>query len=257
MITAGIDAGSRMIKVVLLDAASGRIVGSGRCDQGVRQETDARRLFDKVLEDSGVRHEDVQAIVATGYARKALRFADRALTEISCHAAGVHKLVPAARSVVEIGGQDSKVLILDGEGAVEDFFMNDRCAAGTGRFLEMVAERLEAPLDRFGPLAEAAENALSISSTCAVFAETEIVGLLASGTAREDIARGVQAAVAGRIASLAGRDLPNPVVFTGGVAAVTGMKTALETALARSVRICPDPFLSGALGAAILAAAND
>jgi len=156
--------------------------------------------------------------------------------------------------VVEIGGQDSKLLRLDETGAVRDFAMNDRCAAGTGRFLEMVADRLDAGLGDLGPLAAGAATPASISSTCVVFAETEIIALLAAGTGRGDIVAGVQHAIAERVATMAGRSVTPPLVFTGGVALVPGMADALARAMGCDLTVPPDPQLTGALGAAVLAA---
>ena len=162
-------------------------------------------------------------------------------------------MCPQARTVVEIGGQDSKLLRLDANGAVRDFAMNDRCAAGTGRFLEMVAEKLDCGLDDLGRLARASTQPAAISSMCAVFAETEIIGLLASGCRPEDIVAGVQHAVASRVAAMAGGAVQAPVVFTGGVARIDGMAEALAAALSHPISVCPQPEFTGALGAAILA----
>lgn len=255
MICAGIDAGSRAIKGVLYDTDLGEMLATGMVDQGIRQESLARGLFEELLGRGNVGAGDVAAVVATGYGRNLIRFADRAVTEITCHATGVRRLVPRAASVVEIGGQDSKVIRLSANGGVQDFAMNDRCAAGTGRFLEMVAVRLEVDLDQLGDLARASRAPAAISSMCVVFAETEIVGLLASGTAPEDIVAGVQQAVAMRVAALAGRGLPSPVCFTGGVASVPGMAEALGAALDQPVDVAPSPHLTGALGAALHASA--
>ncbi|MEK7994186.1 MAG: acyl-CoA dehydratase activase [Planctomycetota bacterium] len=253
MICAGIDAGSRAIKVVLIDADSLEIVGRGLADQGVEQDKLAAGLFKKVLKSNGATAKDVAAIVATGYGRTAVSIADTTITEIPCHAVGVHRLVPDARTVIDIGGQDSKLVRLDGAGRVRDFAMNDRCAAGTGRFLEVTAKRLGVELDALGRLAAGSRRPAAISSMCVVFAETEITGLLACGTGREDIVAGVQAAIASRIVGMAGRNVEPPIIFTGGVALVSGMTAALQTALGQAVTVAPEPQMTGALGAAILA----
>ncbi|HUV65281.1 MAG TPA: acyl-CoA dehydratase activase [Sedimentisphaerales bacterium] len=254
MICAGIDAGSRTIKVVLIDTDSLEIVGKGLTDQGVEQDKLASGLFKKVLKSSGATEKDVAATVATGYGRNAVGIADTTITEITCHAVGVHRLMPTARTVIDIGGQDSKLVRLDGSGKVRDFAMNDRCAAGTGRFLEVTAVRLGVELDTLGKLAAGSRRPAAISSMCVVFAETEITGLLACGTGREDIVAGVQAAIASRIVAMAGRNIEPPIVFTGGVAMVSGMAAALQTALGQTVTVAPQPQMTGALGAAILAA---
>jgi len=249
----GIDAGSRAIKIALVDSRDGRLIATACADQGIRQEQLAMGLLDDLLAAESMTRDAVGRIVATGYARRLLSAADTTITEITCHARGVRHLVPEARTIVEIGGQDSKLIWLEESGRVRDFAMNDRCAAGTGRFLEMVAERLEVELGRIGDLARRATHPAIISSMCVVFAETEIIGLLAGGTAPADIVAGVQAAIATRIVSMAGRRTASPVLFTGGVARIDGMDAALAEALHLPVAVAPHPQFTGALGAALLA----
>jgi predicted CoA-substrate-specific enzyme activase len=253
MITCGIDAGSRAIKIVLFDRQRGAVLAAGAADQGVQQDRLARQLYERLLAESGVVSERVNACAATGYGRNIIRFADRTITEITCHAVGVHHVWPEARTVVDIGGQDSKVVRLGADGAVEDFAMNDRCAAGTGRFLEVLAQRLELELDELGEIAARSTQPAVISSMCVVFAETEIVGLLAAGAEPADIVAGVQASIVRRVATMAGRQVCPPVAFTGGGALVSGMDRALARVLEQPVRVVPDPRMTGALGAAILA----
>lgn len=253
MIYTGVDAGSRAIKIVLIDSESMQVIAKGLTDQGVEQDKLTSQLFVKVLTDHSINKKDISAIVATGYGRAAVSIADTTITEITCHAAGVCHLIPQAKTIIDIGGQDSKLLRLDGDGKVRDFAMNDRCAAGTGRFLEVVAQRLDVELDLLGKLAAESQNPAAISSMCVVFAETEITGLLADGKAKQDIIAGVQTAIANRIVSMAGRNIDLPVIFTGGVAMISGMDTALEAALGKSVTVSHDPQMTGALGAAILA----
>lgn len=284
MIYAGIDAGSRAIKVVLLrapnkvpfESAQGREPGLRLCSgpracrvverlacvsapQGPLPQRHAEELYRSVLTQHGIQADDVRYVVATGYARSNVRFANSTITEITCHAAGVHHLLPDVRTVVEIGGQDSKILWLSPSGTVRDFAMNDRCAAGTGRFLEMVASRMERTVDEMGLLACPSAKPVAISSMCAVFAETEIIGLLASATRCEDfqnIVAGVQQAVASRIAAMAGGSVTPPLAFTGGVALLAGMDKALAAALGQAVVVPPKPQFTGALGAALLARAE-
>ena len=253
MICAGIDAGSRAIKIILIETENMKVVAKGLTDQGVEQDRLATSLFRNVLEKHGIKKKDVATIVATGYGRNAVSIADTTITEITCHAVGVHHLVPDSMTIIDIGGQDSKLLRLDSNGRVRDFVMNDRCAAGTGRFLEVVAERIGVKLEALGQLAANSTNPAAISSMCVVFAETEITGLLASGTTREDIVAGVQSSIATRIISMAGRSAEPPVIFTGGVAMVSGMADAMQNALWQTITVCPDPQMTGALGAAILA----
>jgi len=253
MIYAGIDAGSRAIKVVLIDADGSRIMAKSHADQGIEQDRLACELFDKTLGESGIQKSDVGRIVATGYGRSAIHIADTTITEITCHAVGVRHLVPEVRTIIDIGGQDSKLVRLDGNGKVRDFAMNDRCAAGTGRFLEVVAGRLGIPVGDLGAMASRSNSPAAISSMCVVFAETEIIGLLSCGRPGEDIVAGVQNAIASRIVAMAGRSVETPVIFTGGVARISGMDAALQTALGRPVAISPEPQMTGALGAALLA----
>lgn len=254
MIHAGIDAGSRTVKVVLFDGARRRVAGMGLCDQGVNQGRIAAGLLRDVLREARVGRRDVGRIIATGYGRDAVGAADTTITEITCHARGVGFVCPTARTVVDIGGQDSKLIRLDADGKVRDFVMNDRCAAGTGRFLEVLAARFRVDMAGLGKLAGRARRPAAISSMCVVFAETEIVGLMADGERAESIVAGVQASMAARLLAMAGRSLDVPVAFTGGVALVPGMARALEKAFSCRVRVVKDPQFTGALGAALLAA---
>ncbi|NQU23608.1 MAG: 2-hydroxyglutaryl-CoA dehydratase [Candidatus Nealsonbacteria bacterium] len=253
-ICAGIDAGSRTLKVVLLDADRMQPVAFEVVDQGIQQNALASQVLGRLLVSNGIARGDVRSIVATGYGRKLIEAADDAVTEITCQACGVHHQLPETRTIVDIGGQDSKLVRLGPSGVVEDFAMNDRCAAGTGRFLEVLATRLSVELADLGRLVDESRMPAIISSMCVVFAETEIVGLLASGTSPADIVAGVQASIAIRLAAMAGRHLREPVVFTGGVALVPGMDAALQSALESPVAVAPDPQITGALGAAVLAA---
>ena len=253
MIGVGIDAGSRAIKITLVDADRLETVIEGLVDQGVRQDKLVMELFEDLLGQSGVRRTDIGRIVATGYGRNRIDMADTTITEITCHAAGVRHRIPDAMTVIDIGGQDSKFMRLTPAGAVRDFSMNDRCAAGTGCFLEVVSTKLGVNLTEMGKLASQSQKPAVISSMCVVFAETEIIGLLSQGTPPEDIIAGVQHSLAARIAGMAGKNAAAPVVFTGGVALIRGMDQALAKTLKQKVIIAPDPQMTGALGAAILA----
>ncbi|MHB1457101.1 MAG: acyl-CoA dehydratase activase [Armatimonadota bacterium] len=253
MIYAGIDAGSRAIKIVILDGDTQEILASGITDQGINTNNLVNDLFMTLLHETGLSREDIAGVVATGYARNIIDVADRTVTEITCHARGVRHLAPDARTIVEIGGQDSKLLKLDESGTLYDFVMNDRCAAGTGRFLEIVASRFDIDIRRLGEMAAGSANPAPISSMCVVFAETEIIGLLSSGVLPEDIVAGVQDSVASRVVAMAGRRTESPIVFTGGVALVDGMGKALERSFGKPVLIVPSPQLTGAIGAAIIA----
>ena len=251
---AGIDAGSRALKIVILNADTHAVTASAIEDQALAPDAQAARLFERMLSETGCTRVDVARIVATGYARNAISIADATITEITCHACGVHHVAPQARTVIEIGGQDSKLLRLNDDGSVYDFAMNDRCAAGTGRFLEVVAQRLGIALSDLGPLARHSVAPAAISSMCIVFAETEIIGLLAAGVAACDIVAGVQRSIAARVTAMIGRSVSEPVVFTGGVALVPGMAKALAETLGHPIHVSPQPQFTGALGAALLAA---
>jgi predicted CoA-substrate-specific enzyme activase len=193
--------------------------------------------------------------VATGYGRITAKFATKTITEITCHARGAHYLHPATRTIVDIGGQDCKVIRLDEDGNVADFAMNDKCAAGTGRFLEVIANVFKVPLEELGEMAGGDAPLVPINNTCTVFAETEIISLVARGECAESILKGVFTSIASRVAGIASRiGVNGDVFFSGGVAKNFGVVTALE-----SVLNCPvfvpdfDPQLVGALGAAVLA----
>lgn len=253
---AGIDAGSRAIKIVIYDDTTDEISAHGIADQSVNINDACLELFNKTLADIRLDDSSIDGIAATGYARNIVEFADRTITEITCHARGVQSLIPDVRAIIEIGGQDSKVIKFDDNGVLYDFSMNDRCAAGTGRFIEMVASRFDTDIQKLGEMSVKSNNPASINSTCVVFAETEIIGLLTSGIKPEDIIAGVQNSIASRISTMAGRNIKPPVVFTGGVALVDGMSEALSKSIGSKVIVSPYPQFTGALGAAIIASEN-
>jgi len=254
MLVCGIDLGARTCEVVILDAGTTERLTGAMADTGHDPARTATRLFEECLAGLGARREDIARVVATGYGRASLPFADEAVTEITCHARGVRHFLPDARTIVDIGGQDSKVIVLDGSGAVVDFAMNDRCAAGTGRFLEIVSRILDLDLDQLGEVAASATHPVEITSMCAVFAESEVIGLLARGTPRQDVLAGVHASIARRIASLASRlQVGPPAVFTGGVARNQGMVGAVGRALGLELNVPPEPQMTGAIGAALIA----
>ena len=195
-------------------------------------------------------------VVSTGYGRHGLSFANKSVTEIMCHAKGAHFMIPETRTIVDIGGQDSKAIAVDEHGAVKDFAMNDKCAAGTGRFLEVMAGVLEVgSVDNMGPLSLKGEYPCRISSTCTIFAESEVISLRAEGRSREDLIAGVHRAVASRVGMMAKRLRISPeLVFTGGVAKNIGMKAALEEEFGMGIMVPEEPQITGALGAALIAA---
>jgi len=253
MKVAGIDAGSRAIKIVLYDTESRTVLHRGMCDQGIRQEALASERLDQMLFEVNLRRSDIGRMVATGYGRASLSFVQEAITEITCHARGVREQIPDVGTVIDIGGQDSKAIWLDRQGDVRDFMMNDRCAAGTGRFLEVLADRLGVSVKELGDQAVQSAQPIPISSTCVVFAETEIIGLLASNVDPRDIAAGVLKAIASRMAAMIARRTAEPVYLTGGVARVPGIADRLAEALGCPVSLTADPEYTGAFGAALLA----
>lgn len=253
MFFAGIDVGSLSTKAVLLNGQG--IQSHCTIPTGSNPRQAGERAFQSALDLSGLGKEQVSYAVGTGYGRINLPFVNRTVTELTCHAKGAHYLNPQVRTVIDIGGQDSKVIQVDSRGNMVDFAMNDKCAAGTGRFLEVMAKALEISLEDIGHCALQSRNPCSINNTCAVFAESEVISLLASGNLKHDIAAGLHAAVAQRIGNMVKRiGLAQEVVFVGGVAKNIGAKKALEDFLEiRFSSVAQDPQLNGALGAAVLA----
>jgi predicted CoA-substrate-specific enzyme activase len=252
MLTAGIDVGSVNTKVVILDPADGRIVGRGVRPTGHRPRATAAAALEACLVEAGIGRAALGRVVATGYARHSVELADDTVTEIRAAALGARHWHPGCRTLIDIGGQDSKVLGLDDDCRVSDFVMNDRCAAGTGHFLSVLAVRLNVPLEQFGPLGLSSRRPVAISSLCVVMAESEILSLVAADTPVEDIIAGLHDALARRVANMAARIPVRPeVVFTGGVAADAGMARALGAAFDVEVRVCREPLHAAALGAAL------
>jgi len=250
---AGIDIGSLSTDVVLLDRG-GNVAGSAVVATGASTRKACAEALGRALAEAGGTESDVAFAVATGYGRESVASAGLRVTEITCHARGARHLFPEARTVLDIGGQDSKVIRLSPDGKVIDFAMNDKCAAGTGRFLEVMARALEMDLEEMGPRSLLSKKALAVSSMCTVFAESEVISLIASGAAPEDIARGIHAAVADRIAALAERvGMGPPAVMTGGVAKNPGARKALEDRFGLSLLVPGEPQTAGALGAALIA----
>ncbi len=253
MLTAGIDIGSISTKAAVL--ADGRLLGSRVIFTGYNSEAAGKKVFEELLEELGLLASAVRRIVSTGYGRSSVKFVDKAVTEIICHGTGAHFLNPLVRSVIDIGGQDSKAIVLDEHGKVKNFAMNDKCAAGTGRFLEVMANALEADLDGFGEMSLKADRPAGISSLCTVFAESEVISLIAKGESRVNIIAGIHESIAARVSALANRvGIVPPVVMTGGVAKNAGVVKALEKKLGVPIEVSPFAQVNGAIGAAIIAA---
>lgn len=253
MLTAGIDVGSLSTDVVIYDGQN--ICGYCILPTLADGEYAARKALETSLDSCGANENELEFIVATGYGRSSLSFANRTITEITCHAIGARVLFPEAVTVIDIGGQDSKVIRLTTDGRVDDFLMNDKCAAGTGRFLEVMARALGTDITNLAALSVIDESDVRISSTCTVFAESEVVALVASGTPREDIIGGLHRSVAQRIAGMVSKlSAKPPYVMTGGVAKNAGIVRAVEQVLQTQVFVPEEPQIVGALGAAVLAA---
>ncbi len=250
---AGIDVGAANTKGVIIDA-EGALRGFAVLPSGVELASAARQAFEKALAVAGVAREEVGAIVSTGYGREIVPDKTKVVTEITCHGRGAIAQFPATRLVIDIGGQDSKAIGLGPSGAVRGFEMNDKCAAGTGRFLEVMARALQVGLDKMGPVALEAEEPATISSTCTVFAESEVISLLTQGVPISAIVAGLCNAVAERVHGLAARVGVQPeVTMTGGVSKNPAVVKAMERTLGISVNVPEEPLIAGALGAALIA----
>jgi predicted CoA-substrate-specific enzyme activase len=252
---AGVDIGSTMTKVVLMDTTD-KVLSAIKGPTGPEHRQLANEVMRMALEQAKVPLEEIAYIVATGYGRLNVPFADRQITELSCHARGVSSLFPNVRTAIDIGGQDAKCMKIH-NGKLIDFVMNDKCAAGTGRFLEVVAATLGIKLEDLGALSLKSTKKASISNVCTIFAQQEIVARLSEGDKAEDIIAGMHDALASRVAALAQRLKIEPdVVLTGGVAKNSGMVKAMRENLGCEILVPPDPLITGAMGAAILAREN-
>ena len=251
---AGIDSGSTSTDVVILDKDR-NITASVIMPTGAGAANGAERALEEALKQAGLEREDLDAVVTTGYGRTAISDGDKSITEITCHARGAHFLDPSVRTVVDIGGQDSKVIRLNEDGTVKNFVMNDKCAAGTGRFLEMMAKTMEISLDELSKVGLSYQEDITISSMCTVFAESEVVSLIAQNKPTDDIVHGLNKAVASKTASLVKRvGGEEAYMMTGGVAQNKGLVKTLEERLGTSLVISDKSQLCGALGAALFAA---
>jgi predicted CoA-substrate-specific enzyme activase len=252
-IYAGVDVGSLAAKSVII--RDGRPIGWGLVPSGIHSEENGLNALAEAVKNAGIKREDIFAIVATGYGRVSASYADKNVTEITCHAKGTNFLYPTARTIIDMGGQDCKAIRVSEDGSVSDFAMNDKCAAGTGRFLEVMASVFKVPLDRLGDLALQATDRIPMSSTCTVFVESETISLVARGEKPENILAGIHYAIAHRVAGLFSRvGIQTDVFFSGGVAKNTGMRKALEeTMKVKIIEPTYDPQLTGALGAAVIA----
>ena len=246
---AGIDIGSTMTKVVITDK---KIISSIIGPTGPEQRRLANKVMERALGKADLAFKEITYVVATGYGRINVPFADKQITEISCHAKGVVSLFPEAKTIIDIGGQDSKGIKID-NGRPVDFVMNDKCAAGTGRFLEVTADALGIPVEEMGDIALKGKHPAKISNICTVFAEQEVVARLAEGVPLDNLVAGILESLANRISRMVNRlHVAKEVVITGGGAKNRGLVKALSDKLGYATVVPPEPLLTGALGAALL-----
>ena len=250
---AGIDSGSTTTNAVIMDNKK-QILASSTIPTGVQIMESANRALEEALLKADIKRKQISRTVTTGYGRAGISFREKEVTEITCHAKGAFFLNPAVRTVIDIGGQDSKVIRLDENGNVYDFVMNDKCAAGTGRFLELMSQSLGLTMEEMGTRGIDTKEDIVISSMCSVFAQSEVVSLIASGKRVEDIIHGLNRSIAAKVLSLAGRKvLEREWMMTGGVARNAGVVNAVEEKLGGKVIVPDEPEICGAIGAALVA----
>jgi predicted CoA-substrate-specific enzyme activase len=250
---AGVDVGSTQTKAVIVDE-SGTIVARSLTETGANVIQAAENAFEMALDAAGLDEREVEYIIGTGYGRYKVTFGNDQVTEISCHGRGAVHMFPATRTVVDMGGQDTKAIRVSEDGEILDFCMNDKCAAGTGRFLGAASSALDIPLDELGPTAMKGERPVKISTTCTVFAESEVLSWLGKGKKIEDILLGVHQSIAARSAGLLRRvGVEDEVTFTGGVARNTAMVATLTERVGRPLNVSEESHYMGALGAALFA----
>jgi len=252
VITAGVDIGSATSKVVLLNGDE--VVCHSLIATGAESANSARRVMDEALQRSNLSPDDIAYIVATGYGRVIVPFAQETITELTCHARGANWLFPSARTILDMGGQDCKAIRCDEEGRLENFAMNDKCAAGTGRFLELMARVLGLSLDELGEVSLEATSEVMINSTCAVFAKSEVTSLIREGKARADVLAGLHSAIAARVYNLLrGVGVEPDLVITGGIGKNVGVVRKIEERVGLKALLPEEPQIVGALGAALIA----
>lgn len=255
MLTAGVDIGSVATKAVIW--ADGRVLAREAAATGSRPKRTAQTVLESALARAGRFARELERVVSTGYGRRLVEFGDRSITEITACALGTNRLNagrPPVRTIIDLGGQDIKAISLDERGNIRDFLMNDKCAAGTGRFLEVMARALEVPLEELGRLSLQSDRPASITATCTVFAESEVVSLLAQDVKPADILAGLHASIAERIAAMAHKlRWSGPVAFNGGGAKNEGLRAALEAKLGEPLWVTEEPQYVNAVGAACAA----
>jgi predicted CoA-substrate-specific enzyme activase len=249
VISVGVDIGSITTKAAVL--RGDEILGTLVIMTGYNVQNAGEQAFGQALAALDLKRDQVDKVIATGYGRNSVRFADEVVTEITCHATGAHFLSPSTRSIIDVGGQDTKAIVVDEGGKVKDFAMNDKCAAGTGRFLEVMARALEVDLDAFGKMSLRADEAATISSL------SEVISLISKGERRENIIAGIHQSIAARVVSMGRRiRIREPIMMTGGVAKNIGVVRALEREFEAQIAVSDEAQVTGAIGAALMAAAR-
>lgn len=253
MIVAGCDVGSLTSKAVLMK--KGRIIGSSIIKSKPRPGESAELAMDAALTAAGISKEEIAYCIGTGYGREKIPFVDEVVSEISCHGKGARWMMPTAETIIDIGGQDCKTMKIDQDGSIGRFTANDKCASGTGRFLEVMAKVLNVDIDELGKLSLKSKNPITLASTCTVWAQADVIKHLNDGVPIEDIGAGINTAMAGRVAILVNAVKPEGDLFmTGGVAKNIGVVTTLEKFIGKKIKKVrkADPQLAGAIGAALL-----
>jgi predicted CoA-substrate-specific enzyme activase len=247
---AGIDVGSTMTKTVILDKG---IIASIIGPTGPEQRRLANKVMEEALNRAALSFQAITYIVSTGYGRINVPFADKQFTEITCHAKGIVNLFPKAKTIIDIGGQDVKGIKIDAAGKIVDFVMNDKCAAGSGRFIEVIADTLGVPLDKVGDLSLQSKNPVKISNICTIWAQQEVAASLAQGISISDLLAGVHHSLADRICRMVNRlRVEEAVIVTGGGAKNRGLLKALSEQLGHEILVPEEPLITGALGAALM-----
>lgn len=251
----GVDVGSISTDAVLVDSL-GKILSHDIVKSGFDHKRAIDKVVESVCEKAGICYKDIKKIVGTGYGRRNVPGICKSVTEISCHAMGIHAIYPEVKTLIDIGGQDSKAIRVSADGFVETFVMNDKCAAGTGRFLEVMANAMEVNIDKLGEYSLKASGTVKISSICTVFAESEVISRISEGEPEENIIAGVHNAIADRIIAMVHLiGVKQNLALSGGVAKNNGVKMALEKKIGK-VWVPEEPQIIGALGAALYALAN-
>ena len=246
----GIDVGSTMTKVVILNEG---IVASIIGPTGPEQRRLANKVMEEVLNKAAISFQTIAYIVSTGYGRINVPFADKQFTEITCHAKGIVRLFPNAKTIIDVGGQDVKGIKIDAAGKIIDFVMNDKCAAGSGRFIEVIADTLGISLDKVGDLSLRSKNPANISNICTIWAQQEVAASLAEGVPISDLLAGIHKSLADRISRMVSRlKVEEAVIVTGGGGKNKGLLKALSEQLGHEILVPEEPLITGALGAALL-----